>query len=125
MSIGPAAGGAFLRSRLARLEQGWSVDVLRFSDRSCVGRGIPSAPQRGTYRERSLCAGAPITDDAVGAGTATGDGVAQVRSLGGGQDVVGIDANAEWFIAAVFSNGVAGLGAVLQEECESVCAHSS
>jgi hypothetical protein len=49
------------------------------------------------------------------AGRACGDVFSFLDRLCGGKDVVVIDADAERFVAAVFSDGIGEIGAVLQE----------
>lgn len=53
------------------------------------------------------------------AGAPARDGVAQVRRLGGGDEMPLVDAKAEGFVAAVFPDHAVGK-LVCNEQCESV-----
>jgi len=61
--------------------------------------------------------------DVTGSGTAVaakGDGVAQVRRLGAGVQVGGVDSHAERLVAVVLRHGVVAEGAGVEEQREAV-----
>lgn len=69
-----------------------------------VGDRVPAVPEGFAHRHRARPSVAGGGGPAVVAGASTGHRVAQVCCLGGGDDVAGIDANAQGFVAAVFGH---------------------